>query len=648
MKKLLSLLLILAFVASVLSINAFTSTNNLLINGDFESGNEKGWSSFSSASASVSKSYGRNGSYGMKIHSRQGQYCTYKQDILPILQANGYGYFELTGYVKKVNSSESMKGQLVIRLKTTDSSGYIYLTSNSAELTTSWQKFTFNGIIYFNSNVTVTEALMYPQFFNTTTLAAYDMCIDDFSFVQTKTVEKLSVKDYSKIMRGEETTIGCIRWDAWYGHDSSETNVLVQVERSLSPAKYHWRAPFFAQVTSAGNIEIPEYTQEIFDKEIEYAMYAGVDYFAYVWYKDNMKKARVYHTTSKYRDEVKLCCCFDGNAICQDYARKEMATLLTQSYYMTVLDGRPLMYYFGSSGNSGRIAEDIAYYKNLTKKLGIPEPFAVVMNLSASECIALGADAISSYACGGGSNGSPYMQSANNCVNTWKSWANSGMQTVPTLTFGWHPQPRYDNPVSWTSVGKDSWVQYATDEEIQAMVEIGFNYMNNMESFNYTKANTMICYAWNEHDEGGWICPTISVDKDGKQLYNNDGTAKLETGRIEAFRKAVLKYKDIGETEKTPTPTAASTATPTPTSAPTTSPQASDSTVTSATAEATDSPAIITASPEATLTVATDKATNVTAKNSTEPKWWIIAVIGAGVAVAFVAVIEIKKRKKKQ
>ena len=32
----------------------------------------------------------------------------------------------------------------------------------------------------------------------------------------------------------------------------------------------------------------PEYTQEIFDREMEYAIEAGLDYFAYVWYLNRL------------------------------------------------------------------------------------------------------------------------------------------------------------------------------------------------------------------------------------------------------------------------------------------------------------------------------------------------------------------------
>ena len=103
---------------------------------------------------------------------------------------------------------------------------------------------------------------------------------------------------------------------------------------------------------------------------MEYAIDAGIDYFAYVWYEGSMGIARDFHTKSKYKTQVKMCAVMDGNAIGKQYAHKEMLTLLKEDYYMTVLGGRPLMYYFGTSGNIKAIGEDIKYYRRVCKYSG--------------------------------------------------------------------------------------------------------------------------------------------------------------------------------------------------------------------------------------------------------------------------------------
>ena len=38
--------------------------------------------------------------------------------------------------------------------------------------------------------------------------------------------------------------------------------------------------------------------------------------------------------------------------------------------------------------------------------------------------------------------------------------------------------------------------------------------------------NTVIMYCWNEYSEGGWFCPTIAVDENGKVL----GTSTPKAG----------------------------------------------------------------------------------------------------------------------
>ena len=59
------------------------------------------------------------------------------------------------------------------------------------------------------------------------------------------------------------------------------------------------------------------------------------------------------------------------------------------------------------------------------------------------------------------------------------------------------------------------------------------------KNFNSTKSNTCIIYAWNEHDEGGWICPTIAVDENGNRLFDENGNGLIDTSRIDAIKKII-------------------------------------------------------------------------------------------------------------
>ncbi len=346
----------------------------------------------------------------------------------------------------------------------------------------------------------------------------------------------------------EATTVGAIRWDAWYGHTNKGWDVVSQVERSLSPSQFHFRAPFFAKVTDDNKIVIPEYTQEIFDREMEYAKYAGISYFAYIWYDDGdennahngMQKARKFHQESKYRSDVKMCVV---DPPIHDNARIEMSKILVSDYYMTVLDGRPLMYYINSNDNLAYIVEKIQYYEALCDELNVKKPYAVIMNPSASTAKSNSADAVSKYAIDGYQLS--YDELSKKAEERWdtsytqcKSYFTQ-FQFVPTVTYGWHPEPRYINPVSWMSVDNDYWCDYATDVELLNHLAYALSYTQHPSIKPYTEANTVIAYAWNEHDEGGWICPTLEVDANGRQLYNADGTPKINERRINATKAAI-------------------------------------------------------------------------------------------------------------
>src|SRR2546425_10902824 len=85
---------------------------------------------------------------------------------------------------------------------------------------------------------------------------------------------------------------------------------------------------------------------------------------------------------------------------------------------------------------------------------GLSPPYIVAMDSSASsaasDALAYGADAISSYATddtdlvGGG----PYSQLISKDQSNWDSWKATGWKVVPWATSGWDPRPRIENPIT--------------------------------------------------------------------------------------------------------------------------------------------------------------------------------------------------------
>ena len=90
---------------------------------------------------------------------------------------------------------------------------------------------------------------------------------------------------------------------------------------------------------------------------------------------------------------------------------------------------------------------------------------------------------------------------------------------VATVTTGWDPRPFLDCPVPWYHGASDShWVETATPAEIATHLRQAIAFTAAQPES--TLANSVLIYAWNETDEGGWLVP----DK-------GQGTARLDAIR---------------------------------------------------------------------------------------------------------------------
>ena len=77
-------------------------------------------------------------------------------------------------------------------------------------------------------------------------------------------------------------------------------------------------------------------------------------------------------------------------------------------------------------------------------------------------------------------------------------------------TTGWDKQPRKDHPVSWEKNHayhqQQVFPSTATPQEIASHLERALAFVSTHSDC--CPANAVIVYAWNEHDEGGWLAPT--------------------------------------------------------------------------------------------------------------------------------------------
>jgi len=183
-------------------------------------------------------------------------------------------------------------------------------------------------------------------------------------------------------------------------------------------------------------------------------------------------------------------------------------------------------------------------------------------------------DAISWYGMGSSSPGQTFLDMATKCeaimTKLGGQAALNNIGLVPTLTTGRYCNGRIDTAVSWIAGDPNAeddkdkpyqgkWTEQPTMAELEAHIANVYEYVQ--ANFIATTPNMILSYAWNEHDEGGWLCPTIAVDENGTPLYNEDGTIKINTERIDTLKKTL---ETLNAPEETPvvTPTVAPVATP--------------------------------------------------------------------------------------
>ncbi|OPZ27720.1 MAG: hypothetical protein BWZ02_01554 [Lentisphaerae bacterium ADurb.BinA184] len=307
---------------------------------------------------------------------------------------------------------------------------------------------------------------------------------------------------------------GAIRWDAWTGGP-----VTGQVERTLGPKRYHDRLPWFAEVVDDTTVRIAGGRQAVMDREIEFAAHAGLDYWAFLIYPRDtpMSTALGQYLESPRRRQIRFCMILHNTLTVPDEtwpAERERAVgLLREPGYQTVLANRPLVYAF--TGNDSPFVRFRDFLRAARDK-GV-NPYCVYMGWDPAhdfnQVRNQGFDAVSAYAMGGDQ---PTFAGLAESVREryWGNAASSGVPYVPLATTGWDKRPRKDNPVSWERGHgyhrQEVFPSRATPPEITAHLRDALSFVRSHPRV--CAADTVIIYAWNEYDEGGWLAPTRGAD----------------------------------------------------------------------------------------------------------------------------------------
>lgn len=208
--------------------------------------------------------------------------------------------------------------------------------------------------------------------------------------------------------------------------------------------------------------------------------------------------------------------------------------------YQKVCGGRPLLFIFSCENITTTFGSNIEAHKafdllrSKSRAAGAGDPYIVAQVFSASDGAkyvdAFGWDAISSYSAPGGGEHREYPYSALIDANRgyWERFRATGKQVIPTVNAGWDGRPRLTDP-NVAKYYSGPWYTMPTPAELADNLRSAVEW-NRANPAN-AEANTVLIYAWNESDEGGWLVPTM---KEG-------------TKRLDAISKTLTKSRRVSE-----------------------------------------------------------------------------------------------------
>ena len=312
--------------------------------------------------------------------------------------------------------------------------------------------------------------------------------------------------------------------------------------KTLSFKKFRNRVPYYADIISEDNVCCHYRTAEEIDIELQYAIDAKIDYFAYVWHTDDKNAARnpeiktsvtwphawtqdyarKLHQKSKLAEKIKLCAILlcSQPYIESDY--ESLAQCMKEPYYEKV-GIRPIVYLFG-----GYRTDVIEILREFPQKYNTEDPYIVFINngVESEDGDYSKADAVSAYTCTG--NGKPietYEELIDIQIADNENRKKYGINIIPSFTVGWNPMPRIDSTAPWASYPNIAYSERATEKELIEGAKKLARWIS--ENRDYVKVDHIMTFAWNEFEEGGYICPT----------YNADDSVNFEC--VTAFAKAV-------------------------------------------------------------------------------------------------------------
>ena len=314
------------------------------------------------------------------------------------------------------------------------------------------------------------------------------------------------------------TRIGAVNWDCSL---PATTFFGGYATRSLSEAQFRERVPYYAIDLGDDKIDFPVRAVAEYETEMRHAIAAGIDYFAYCWYDRQphtdhlvtsaaanvdehvceLVKARLMHVQSPLRDQIGLCAILVTSHPYFDEELIALAETMKAPYYEKI-GGRPLVYLMSApwEGTLSRL-------RAFCRQAGVDDPYAVLMGQIPGEKAAGSIQALGRYACVASGDSYDAILAAQRRQHD--KYVASGWPVLPHFSMGWNPQPRVNHPVLWGSYPAVTYHPTATAEQLLAGAAQLKEWVR--EHADSCPTGNILVFAWNEFEEGGWICPTLGT-----------------------------------------------------------------------------------------------------------------------------------------
>jgi len=342
--------------------------------------------------------------------------------------------------------------------------------------------------------------------------------------------------------------VGVIYWDRT---GSSKTYFGHHITNTLSPKKFRDRTPYYADIEAEDKVSFHVISQEEYDRELEYAVEAGIDYFAYTWNSSEKNDRREFigtteellkaqldeedntrrrlHAKSRLRDKIKLCAYILCGNKYSDADVLELMNEMKQDHYEKI-DFRPLVILYG-----GYNPEWIERLNKAADENGVNRPYIAFENTGSrvpdGDCSK--ADAVTAYSFlyYRKSDDDTYRDFYTRNIEVNENRMKSGIRIIPHFSFGWDPSPRIERPVPWYSgYERVRYMPKPSPDELKTGADMFCGWIE--ANKNERILDHILIFAWNEFEEGAWICPTY------------DEKLGLDTSRIAALRDIVGSWKE--------------------------------------------------------------------------------------------------------